>query len=194
MTRGTLKKAMAEGGVFFDPVQVVEKEDMVQIFLNSGRLIVLPEESVEEEMEDGYEDISAKKYWESREMHRNASVHSTSGSMDLDTSLHEDHNSSHGMEEPSTHYIPQEPQDSSPFQSNPNPNPSIPSPTSNYPTNATSQTTFSTYSISQLKSFARQLNININGCIEKREMIERIVNAVEHDQIIGAPPRQRRRV
>lgn len=39
-----LKKAMCEAGVFFEPGDVVEKEDMVQLFINSGRLMILPEE------------------------------------------------------------------------------------------------------------------------------------------------------
>ena len=41
---GELKRCMADAGVFFDPVDVVEKEDMVVIFVNSGRLVLLPEE------------------------------------------------------------------------------------------------------------------------------------------------------
>lgn len=48
---GKLKKAMNDAGVFFDPVDIVEKEDMVQLFINSGRVILLaddpdPEESM----------------------------------------------------------------------------------------------------------------------------------------------------
>lgn len=35
-----LKKTMANVGVLFDPIDVLEKEDMVQIFVNSSRLIV----------------------------------------------------------------------------------------------------------------------------------------------------------
>jgi hypothetical protein len=37
---GQLKKAMKEAGVFFDSKDVVEKEDMVQIFVNSGRIVL----------------------------------------------------------------------------------------------------------------------------------------------------------
>lgn len=39
-----LKRCMADAGVFFDPIDVVEKEDMVQIFIASGRLVVVQEE------------------------------------------------------------------------------------------------------------------------------------------------------
>jgi len=38
-----LRNAMAEAGVFFNPRDVLEKEDMVRIFCNSGRLILLSE-------------------------------------------------------------------------------------------------------------------------------------------------------
>jgi hypothetical protein len=39
-----LKRCMADAGVFFDPKYVVEKEDMVQLFIASGRLVVVEEE------------------------------------------------------------------------------------------------------------------------------------------------------
>ncbi len=47
---GKLKRFMTDAGVFFDSRDVIEKEDMVQIFLNSGRIIF--EEDEEEEEED----------------------------------------------------------------------------------------------------------------------------------------------
>jgi len=40
---GRLRRTMEEAGVFFSPEDVVEKEDMVQIFVRSGRLVLLPE-------------------------------------------------------------------------------------------------------------------------------------------------------
>ena len=46
---GELKRCMADAGVFFDPLDVVEKEDMVQIFIKSGRLVVVEEHVDEEE-------------------------------------------------------------------------------------------------------------------------------------------------
>eukprot|EP00546_Thalassionema_frauenfeldii_P018622 CAMPEP_0178904236 /NCGR_PEP_ID=MMETSP0786-20121207/5587_1 /TAXON_ID=186022 /ORGANISM="Thalassionema frauenfeldii, Strain CCMP 1798" /LENGTH=444 /DNA_ID=CAMNT_0020575669 /DNA_START=135 /DNA_END=1468 /DNA_ORIENTATION=- len=36
-----LRSTMADAGVFFDPRDVVEKEDMVRIFCNSGRLVLI---------------------------------------------------------------------------------------------------------------------------------------------------------
>lgn len=44
---GQLKKAMKDAGVFFDSKDVVEKEDMVQIFVNSGRIVLLEKEEEE---------------------------------------------------------------------------------------------------------------------------------------------------
>lgn len=39
---------MNEAGVFFDQVDVVEKEDMVQLFINSGRVILIADDPVED--------------------------------------------------------------------------------------------------------------------------------------------------
>jgi len=44
---GKLKKAMADAGVLFDAKDVVEKQDMVQIFVNSGRIVFLQPENKE---------------------------------------------------------------------------------------------------------------------------------------------------
>ena len=46
---GKLRRTMENAGVFFDPIDVVEKEDMVLIFCNSGRLVLLPDKHTEEE-------------------------------------------------------------------------------------------------------------------------------------------------
>ena len=50
---GKLKRAMADAGVFFDAKDVVEKEDMVMIFVNSGRVALLTEEDTHMEDSDG---------------------------------------------------------------------------------------------------------------------------------------------
>merc|ERR1719401_2468529 len=46
---GKLRKCMNDNGVFFDSVDIVEKEDMVQIFINSGRVVLLPEDEMNQE-------------------------------------------------------------------------------------------------------------------------------------------------
>ena len=48
---GKLKRKMTEAGVFFDSRDVIEKEDMVQIFINSGRIVFEEEEEEEKEEE-----------------------------------------------------------------------------------------------------------------------------------------------
>lgn len=45
---GQLKQTMNETGVYFDPKDVVEKEDMVQIFVNSGRICLVEPEPEDE--------------------------------------------------------------------------------------------------------------------------------------------------
>ena len=56
MGAGQLKRTMAEAGVFFDPIDVVEKKDMVRIFCNSGRLVLLPDPEYERQLAQQHED------------------------------------------------------------------------------------------------------------------------------------------
>jgi hypothetical protein len=53
MSVGVLKKNMGDAGVFFDPRDVVEKEDMVQIFVNSGRIVFKDGETSDLQRHDG---------------------------------------------------------------------------------------------------------------------------------------------
>jgi len=69
MRVGVLRKEMEEAGVFFSPDDVVEKEDMVQLFLQSGRVALLDRsesegkktdvEEHEVDSDDDEEDIDA---------------------------------------------------------------------------------------------------------------------------------------
>jgi hypothetical protein len=52
MTVSKLKRAMENAGVFFDPIDVLEKEDMVQIFCNSGRVILRQDTPVDDVSEE----------------------------------------------------------------------------------------------------------------------------------------------
>jgi hypothetical protein len=47
-----LRRAMEDAGVFFDPIDVVEKDDMIQIFCNSGRLVLRPDDPREKVADD----------------------------------------------------------------------------------------------------------------------------------------------
>jgi hypothetical protein len=60
MSIGKLKRCMNDqAGVFFDSMDVIEKNDMLRIFINSGRLVILPEGEKED---DGAEqdDVAAE--------------------------------------------------------------------------------------------------------------------------------------
>lgn len=53
MSVGALRRCMNdEAGVFYDPNEVVEKADMIQIFLNSGRLLLNPEDNATSEINE----------------------------------------------------------------------------------------------------------------------------------------------
>ena len=52
---GKLKRAMEDAGVFFDSRDVVEKEDMVQIFVNSGRIVFKQTDDDDDEQGRGSE-------------------------------------------------------------------------------------------------------------------------------------------
>eukprot|EP00591_Stephanopyxis_turris_P001407 CAMPEP_0195508188 /NCGR_PEP_ID=MMETSP0794_2-20130614/1470_1 /TAXON_ID=515487 /ORGANISM="Stephanopyxis turris, Strain CCMP 815" /LENGTH=339 /DNA_ID=CAMNT_0040635093 /DNA_START=237 /DNA_END=1256 /DNA_ORIENTATION=- len=138
-----LKNAMAGCGVFFDPVEVIEKEDMVQIFKNSGRILLLPEQQQQQEVEP----------------------------IIIDDELHD------GDHQDQT--IP----DNIPGDS--------PQPTTNTDHIIMDNTetraerlhrttsNLSTYSISRLKALARDLNVSISDCLEKKEMVDRLALAVD---------------
>lgn len=64
-----LRQTMNDAGVFFNPQDVLEKQDMIDIFLNSGRLDVLMED--DNEMDSGNE-------------HPQQQTQSSSSSMDID--------------------------------------------------------------------------------------------------------------
>ena len=53
---GKLRRTMEEAGVFFSKEDVVEKSDMVDLFLRSGRVALLPEEEENEKEEEEEED------------------------------------------------------------------------------------------------------------------------------------------
>ena len=164
---GELKKTMADGGVFFDSKDILEKEDMVQLFLNSGRLVLILEEDENTSDDKEVESITAMEH----------DSGTNSMNMEDDTVLR----SSATLDGSSGSY------DTIPTVSNAAYSNSM----SYYPTN-TSVTSLSSHSISHLKSFARELNINIQNCVEKQDIIDRIVAAVERSG--GNTRSQRRRI
>jgi len=78
-----LRQTMANAGVFFDPKNVIEKEDMVRIFCNSGRFTLVEKEKEKKEPEkkkNGVTNIpvaSNKKKKNEKKRSRNESNRST---------------------------------------------------------------------------------------------------------------------
>lgn len=207
---GKLKKTMADSGVFFDPVDVVEKEDMVQIFVNSGRVNLLSEENnfadvvvqelpasddlqpvypqqthVEEsEREDEWElvdatdssafaapttEISDQPVFISESV--DANVQGDVVSLDQ-TVLEASVNTEHTL--PGVHNEPQRNVQADIAMEDME-NVSRDRHTSY--ASSSSDSTLSSYSISQLRQLAYQLNVSLSGCLERSEMVDRIASA-----------------
>lgn len=196
---GKLKRKMTEAGVFFDSRDVIEKEDMVQIFINSGR-IVFEEEEEEEEKEEEQE-IIVDEYAHQKQSfdrdeeevkrpriddegsHYNSQssnkvevedVSASSISSDGHQSLNADaeillSSSHHDEEQPETTI--QESDDRY----------SRSTPSTAYSHNESADIT--RRSIGELKQLAQTLSIDLSSCLEKREMIELIVSAMSRNGV-----------
>jgi len=164
-----LKGAMADAGVFFDPRDVVEKEDMVQIFVNSGRIVFLEKEEQKtnqahsdyghaprndedldaDEIKQPSTDEDASSDWveEIKDTDEQYVTHED-GELDTDNSQIAEDSSSSVREEPSS------------AQS------------------SVGELTFAQCSVGELRRVARQFNVDISMCIEKKEMVDLIIAAV----------------
>lgn len=192
MSIGKLKKTMNEAGVFFDPIDVVEKNDMLLIFLNSGRLNVIEDDEREEENERK-DDYLMKNYVSSTLSQTNTTANvSISDSFsplnddeieelgkndecherDSDSDIEEVFPSSSSSSAQQLEDIMECDDDSMTQQKAP-----ISTPYRSY--GATSaQTSLATRSVPELKSFAVRLGIGVGDCVEKSEILERIASAV----------------
>jgi len=150
MKVGQLRKVMADAGVFFDAVDVVEKEDMVQIFLGSGRVILLETETdLLETDNDNNNDNN----------NNNNNNHDDNEVVIID-------NDSYNYNKESTYGIHNQSNCKRPR-------------TDTTPTSASTSTNnedndIGSISIKGLRNMARTLNVNISDCIEKREMVDRL--------------------
>ena len=234
---GQLKKAMADAGVFFDSRDVVEKEDMVQIFVNSGRIVLLEKEVKKTEKQGyGYVDVYGNAYGDNDDRGEEetkrpridedaSSMMSTTSGTDTaaDTAGMDQSDDDHGdgsinggetKEDDTKIAAEEEPEDdamsngatdaavettsqqehvdvpapdseasaiegeihhrSTDHDSEPEPGPAPepePSPTNETPS-------FAKRSIADLRQLAYSLNVDLSGCIEKREMVELIMAAM----------------
>mmetsp|Transcript_12432 Transcript_12432/g.25810 ORF Transcript_12432/g.25810 Transcript_12432/m.25810 type:complete len:407 (-) Transcript_12432:168-1388(-) len=192
---GKLKRAMEDAGVFFDPIDVVEKEDMVQIFVNSGRVVFCEEEKVEEVQESG--DPYGGLKIASKRRKSEDSIPETEGDLGLDAenvTAGEGRygDSEAGIESPGHVYLDDrgddmEMNESQEMGSDGPQSVGVPETTAQTSVDSTyggheressSQSAFATRSVSELKALARQLGVNISDCIEKGEMVERIAQTV----------------
>jgi len=149
MKVGQLRKVMADAGVFFDAVDVVEKEDMVQIFLGSGRVILLETET----------DLLETDNDNNNDNNNNNNNHDDNEVVIID-------NDSYNYNKESTYGIHNQSNCKRPR-------------TDTTPTSASTSTNnedndIGSISIKGLRNMARTLNVNISDCIEKREMVDRL--------------------
>ncbi len=197
-----LKKVMADSGVFFDASDVVEKEDMVQIFVNSGRVVILAEDNSTEQthtapslernsslqpLESQSSDcggIIQEEEWEmvdATDAANNTIAPPTTDAMDTDVSatpvaVEEAETAS---SENSTSREDETPSCQSlhciiPIEGSTS-DLNMNSRNSSY--SSTSCSTLSSYNVAQLRQLTYQLNVSLSGCLEKEEMINRIATA-----------------
>jgi hypothetical protein len=196
-----LKKVMADNGVFFDPADVIEKEDMVQIFVNSGRVDIIPEDNITEEARaaSAQERNSSLQRKESRSSGSGGiiqedeweMVDATDEALSTPMAVEESENistdSSVPTEEETTAMetnvqtelqdLPQQDLGTAVgTEGIENATPNTISRSSSY-SSTTSRSNLSSYNISQLRQLAYQLNVSLSGCLEKEEMIDRIATA-----------------
>jgi len=239
---GQLKRAMKEAGVFFDSKDVVEKEDMVQIFVNSGRIVLTEKEDdssnhatgisgnqcvdpygnicpdynekyVEEAKRARLDDDCVTTY--SNSCHSSSSSCAPATSVDMDVTSEEpptsqlasddhvsnnlDHHDevlmedrSNAVEEDnretttaSSHSFQNENNDDTNDEHSGMNVENLSETTSNHqdplPTtdiHSDEQPSFASRSIGEIRQLASSLKVDVSSCIEKREMVELIMDAI----------------
>lgn len=189
---GKLRRAMEEAGVFFDPIDVVEKEDMVQIFVKSGRVVFREEEETEKEEEeeedldlDSEADVGKEQNGSGGEFERKRSF------SERDEGNRGDGATSSGRASPSLSPEPGESEVDAPTgvaegggnDDGEGAN-SLASAAATVTTTAGAgaaqqqqQPALASRSVTQLKALGRELGVDLSTCIEKREMVEKLADA-----------------
>lgn len=214
---GKLKRTMKEAGVFFDPKDVIEKEDMVQIFINSGR-VVFEEEDVEEKEEEeeeekqeeetnheiplrGYDDEQNKMSYERQDEVKRARLDEEGSRQSVRSGIpyDEDENdenenrrqnmvenvSARSLQEDqqslnndAVEMFPSENETSEFGASVQDNNSRTAAPASSTSYSYYESADITTRSVAELRELGRALGVDLTNCLEKREMIEMIVNAM----------------
>ena len=134
MSVGKLKRTMLDSGVSYDPRDVIEKEDIVQIFVNSGRVILMADAC---DIDDNPTNFKSHSSTTSSDPNgENIGKHSSINNEDSISSVQTE---SAGMDR------------------------------------------LMKESVSYLRSMAAVVDVSLSGCIEKREMIERIFKKVRRE-------------
>ena len=199
---GKLKRAMGDAGVFFDAKDVIEKEDMVMIFVNSGRVVLLAEEDTSMEDSDGFsvdtdEDLKETEHISKRPRNIDAedfdplNQSSSTGSCAVELNEKNDNElydndtvrssvPSETIDTKDTNlYDDQNDHQNDRMQEEPQisdfPHTHSSNSASHYRNgNTNNYVAFSSRSIAELRRLAYELKVDISDCIEKREMIERL--------------------
>ena len=228
---GKLKRAMTDAGVFFDSKDVVEKEDMVQIFKNSGRVIFLNENrcgsnsatehgvdpygnsyhssesstqrdrnyEFDEEL-DGHdkpvEQIKKARVDEdgnSITMSTSMSIATSSdvqdeamGEIETDTleeyqPLESTEKDCDVMDTTETESVQETKDDEATSAVNLSNDLEKVKPSTSYTMEKSEQPSFASRSISELKQLAESLDVDLSSCIEKKEMVNLIMNAISNN-------------
>lgn len=134
MSVGKLKRTMLDSGVSYDPRDVIEKEDIVQIFVNSGRVILMADPCDKDDNPTNFES------------------HSSTTSSDPNGGNIGKHSSINNED-----------------------------PISSMQTESAGMDRLMKESVSSLRSMAAVVDVSLSGCIEKREMVERIFKKVRRE-------------
>lgn len=198
MSISQLKQCMAHAGVFFHAKDVVEKEDMVRIFYNSGRLVLRGGVySSGYGTLDGYTDESALQQNrprkrsilvetvmdETRELRRPRDLEEAAFCMFEDLSRNDDMVLEEEQQSMADAFCPSTDTTENmeataaveyePMASMPEPIHHVESPPP--PILPSPYDEFTNSTVSDLKGLARRANVDLSHCLERREMIDQLV-------------------
>lgn len=189
---GDLKKMMTDGGVSFDPKDVVEKEDVVQIFVNSGRVHLIAEE--EDLAEEPTQEEDSKKRTRIHEEEQGAPEDEEEGAKEegaKEKKAEEEGAEEEGAMEEDRKCAPDachsvtetEPMETQPTKPTKPTKPAAPRTTTtarpaSRPSLDVLARELGSKSVPQLRRLAMGVDADIGGCVEKREIVERIAEAM----------------
>ena len=171
---GKLKRAMGDAGVFFDAKDVIEKEDMVMIFVNSGRVVLLAEEDTSMEDSDGFSVDTDEDLKETEPLLNTNDNNTTTDNANQHTFVRSEPNNIKDDESDRQFDGVGEKtydSDSSKLYSSNN--------ASHCPNGSfNDHSAFTKRSVAELRRLAYELKVDVSDCIEKQELIDRLIARV----------------